>query len=122
MAGVFSRPHEPRQVTIELTTYGVYATMLDMAEQLEQQITWRDLAACVDTKIDFFDLGSNQRQERLLEYCKVCDVRQECLDYAIWTNQSDGVWGGMRPDERKKQRRRVMDARRKERRLAREFE
>lgn len=33
--------------------------------------------------------------------CMRCDVRAECLEWAIATGQDSGVWGGMSEDERR---------------------
>lgn len=32
--------------------------------------------------------------------CAVCPVREACRDYAIANDETDGVWGGLTPDER----------------------
>jgi WhiB family redox-sensing transcriptional regulator len=37
--------------------------------------------------------------------CAECPVVNECLDYAIRTNQDSGIWGGTTEDERKSIRR-----------------
>lgn len=36
--------------------------------------------------------------------CEVCPVRQECLDWAVDTNQDFGIWGGATERERSKLR------------------
>jgi WhiB family redox-sensing transcriptional regulator len=38
--------------------------------------------------------------------CSGCPVGDECLTYAIETNQHEGIWGGHTPRERVKLRRR----------------
>lgn len=37
--------------------------------------------------------------------CKVCPVRELCLDYALIQPEIDGMWGGLSPSERKHLRR-----------------
>lgn len=32
--------------------------------------------------------------------CSFCPVREECRDYAIANDETDGIWGGLTPDER----------------------
>jgi WhiB family redox-sensing transcriptional regulator len=39
--------------------------------------------------------------------CSKCEVRLECLDFAITTRQQEGIWGGLNPKERQRLRRRV---------------
>jgi hypothetical protein len=40
-------------------------------------------------------------------------VREACLQYALATNQSDGIWGGMDSQERRRLRRRIRDRERR---------
>lgn len=35
------------------------------------------------------------------EVCKGCEVRAECLEYAITNHETHGVWGGLSARERK---------------------
>jgi WhiB family redox-sensing transcriptional regulator len=45
--------------------------------------------------------------------CIGCPVRQECLDYALVSNQRFGIWGGLTEEERRPVRRRwLMQTRR----------
>jgi WhiB family redox-sensing transcriptional regulator len=37
--------------------------------------------------------------------CRACTVREECLEFAISTNQEYGVWGGTSEEERRVLRR-----------------
>jgi WhiB family redox-sensing transcriptional regulator len=39
--------------------------------------------------------------ERAKAVCKSCPVRRECLQFALATRQSDGIWGGMSERERR---------------------
>lgn len=32
--------------------------------------------------------------------CMTCQVRDECLDYALDTGETEGIWGGLTPQER----------------------
>lgn len=54
---------------------------------------WVADAECLGTDHNvFFDSD----QERLAKsICAVCIVREECLTFALETNQLDGVWGGI---------------------------
>lgn len=35
--------------------------------------------------------------------CAACPVREMCLEYAIETGQQHGIWGGLDPEERRKE-------------------
>lgn len=77
---------------------------------------WRSSAACKDLDVDIF-FPLDESEEASLEakaICAACPVAEECLQYALATNQADGVWGGLDANERRRMRRRIRDrARRK---------
>ena len=67
---------------------------------------WRDLALCRDTDPElFFPVGTTGQalvsQDHAKRVCRDCGVRQECLDYALDTNQDSGIWGGLTEEERR---------------------
>ena len=81
-------------------------------------IDWRDLAACRDSEPNlFFPVGTTGTALELIDEAKVicteCSVREECLMYALETNQEAGVWGGYAEDERRRLRKRWLAERRK---------
>jgi hypothetical protein len=39
----------------------------------------------------------------------VCPIRQECLTFALINNESDGIWGGLMPEQRRYLRRNIKD-------------
>jgi WhiB family redox-sensing transcriptional regulator len=61
------------------------------------------LCAQVDTELFFPEKGSSVRSAKTV--CRRCDVRKECLEYAINTGQRFGVWGGKSERERRSLRR-----------------
>ena len=69
--------------------------------------SWREIAACNDrVDVDFFPLVETAAAVTAAkEVCAGCAVADECLQFAIETNQPDGVWGGMTFKERRKIRR-----------------
>lgn len=69
---------------------------------------WRDVAACAGRDdVDFFATPDDAEEiARAKALCAGCPVADECLDFAIETNQSDGIWGGLLPVERDAVRRR----------------
>ncbi len=78
---------------------------------------WRDTAACRDTDPDlFFPVGTTgpaiDQIAAAKAVCEVCPSREECLQFALATNQDSGVWGGTSEDERRKLRRAWVKARR----------
>jgi WhiB family redox-sensing transcriptional regulator len=80
---------------------------------------WRALAACrsVDANL-FFPSGSTGPAVAELQtakaFCRSCPVQRACLEFALETNQEDGVWGGQDETERRKLRREWRQSRRQE--------
>ena len=73
-------------------------------------LDWRDAALCaqVDPEAFYPEKGGSVLAAK--RTCCACEVRAECLEYALATNQTFGVWGGMSEFERKKLRRTRMRA------------
>lgn len=79
---------------------------------------WRAESACNDEDPElFFPIGTTgpavEQAIVAKRICAVCSVREQCLEYAIETNQDSGIWGGLTEDERRtlkrqRQRRRRM--------------
>lgn len=71
---------------------------------------WRKKAACLDEDPElFFAIGTTGRAldqiEEAKAVCAQCPVIQECLEWALDTNQDAGVWGGKSEEERRTLRR-----------------
>lgn len=82
---------------------------MSLSEAIED-VSWRDDAACRDTDPDlFFPVGTTgpaiEQIEAAKEVCRACPATDECLQYALATNQDSGVWGATSEDERRKLRR-----------------
>ena len=80
--------------------------MSDQMIELDYE-EWREGAACLDDTegIFFPDDGNVGAIRRAKAVCAECPVADECLMYAIETGQSDGIWGGTTPRERRKLKR-----------------
>ncbi len=71
---------------------------------------WRNQAACRTEDPDlFFPIGSTgpavEQADEAKQVCMTCSVREECLEYALASNQDAGIWGGLTEDERRTLRR-----------------
>ncbi|MGD2044020.1 MAG: WhiB family transcriptional regulator, partial [Acidimicrobiia bacterium] len=51
--------------------------------------------------------------EKAKAVCSVCPVIEDCLQYALETNQRSGIWGGTSEKERKSLRRKWLAERRR---------
>ena len=70
-------------------------------------LTWQDKALCaqVDPEIFFPDKGGSTRNPKRV--CAMCEVRAECLDYALTHEDAGrfGIWGGFSERERRRLKR-----------------
>lgn len=64
-------------------------------------IDWRHRAACRDEDPDLFFTETLAAVEEAKAVCRRCPVRLSCLDWAVETGQTGGVFGGATEDERR---------------------
>ena len=72
---------------------------------------WRDRAACLTEDPElFFPVGNTgpaiMQIAEAKKVCERCDVRAECLQWALEAGQDHGVWGGLSEDARRAMMRR----------------
>lgn len=73
---------------------------------------WPSYAACLGADPDlFFPIGETGpallQIAAAKEVCGRCPVRQQCLQWALDTDQNAGVWGGLGETERRALKRRL---------------
>jgi WhiB family redox-sensing transcriptional regulator len=73
-------------------------------------VDWVHRARCRDEDPElFFPVGTTGPAAAQIAAAKAvclrCDVRLECLEWAMATGQEAGVWGGLSEDERRALRR-----------------
>lgn len=66
---------------------------------------WRSVAACRSADPDlFFPISESgpaaEQAMKAKAICAACQVRRECLAFALRTGQVHGIWGGTTEDER----------------------
>ena len=71
----------------------------------------RHNAACLTEDPElFFPIGNTgpalAQIERAKQVCARCEVREQCLAWALEAGQDHGVWGGMSEEERRAIKRR----------------
>jgi WhiB family redox-sensing transcriptional regulator len=66
---------------------------------------WQDLALCAQTDPEAFfpEKGGSTREAKRV--CRACEVRQECLEYALEHDERFGIWGGLSERERRRLKR-----------------
>ncbi len=83
---------------------------VDPSEERERR--WQERANClgVDPDLFFPERGASTREAKAV--CGSCEVRAECLEYALDHAEKFGIWGGLSERERRRLRRQRALARR----------
>ena len=79
----------------------------DLAEgPFPQPRRWQERANClgVDPDLFFPERGASTREAKSV--CRSCEVRVDCLEYALDHGEKFGIWGGLSERERRRLRRR----------------
>lgn len=87
----------------------VVVDLFDATEVADGELpSWQDQALCAQTDPEAFfpEKGGSTREAKRI--CAVCDVRSECLEYALAHDERFGIWGGLSERERRKLKRRVV--------------
>jgi WhiB family redox-sensing transcriptional regulator len=77
------------------------------------ELGWQDRALCAQTDPEAFfpEKGGSTREAKRV--CRSCEVRAECLEYALEHDERFGIWGGMSERERRRLKRQAGLARRR---------
>ena len=69
---------------------------------------WQEKALCAETDPEAFfpEKGGSTREAKKI--CTGCEVRAECLEYALSNDERFGIWGGLSERERRRLRRRAI--------------
>ena len=78
--------------------------MQRITTKLLQPVEWQADARCaeVDPEIFFPERGGSSKAARAV--CGQCDVRMQCLEYALNNKEQFGIWGGTSERERRRLR------------------
>jgi WhiB family redox-sensing transcriptional regulator len=74
---------------------------------LPDEQSWQERALCAQTDPEAFfpEKGGSTREAKRI--CIGCEVRAECLEYALLHDERFGIWGGLSERERRRLKRRV---------------
>lgn len=69
---------------------------------------WQERALCAQTDPEAFfpEKGGSTREAKRI--CTTCEVRSECLEYALEKDERFGIWGGLSERERRRLKRRAV--------------
>lgn len=89
----------------------VFAPGIVLRPPLDDRHDWRERALCAQTDPEAFfpEKGGSTREAK--KVCSGCEVRAECLEYALDRDERFGIWGGLSERQRRKiKRQRGADA------------
>jgi WhiB family redox-sensing transcriptional regulator len=92
---------DPRPAVNTFAVQGAEALGSDGVE-----LSWQERALCAQTDPEAFfpEKGGSTREAKRV--CLSCDVRGECLEYALAHDERFGIWGGLSERERRRLKRR----------------
>jgi WhiB family redox-sensing transcriptional regulator len=97
---------EPDVLADDNVLLGMFG-MAGMAGMAEEP-TWQERALCAQTDPEAFfpEKGGSTREAKRI--CTTCEVRAECLEYALEHDERFGIWGGLSERERRRLKRRAV--------------
>ena len=99
-----SRIHRPGYGSQRTTNGGDRVTNRLM--RVRPSVQWRESALCAGhpERDWWFPNDPEDGAARAVAICRACPVQAECRNFAITTGQTEGVWGGTTPAERRRLR------------------
>ena len=78
------------------------ADLLWRAGRFDEALEWQERALCAQTDPEAFfpEKGGSTREAKRV--CLSCEVRGECLEYALANDERFGIWGGLSERERRR--------------------
>lgn len=75
-----------------------------------EQVAWQENALCAQTDPEAFypEKGGSTREAKRI--CQGCEVRAECLEYALAHDERFGIWSGLVERERRNLKKRAVQA------------
>lgn len=72
------------------------------------ELQWQERALCAQTDPEAFfpEKGGSTREAKRV--CLSCEVRVECLEYALANDERFGIWGGLSERERRRVKKRAV--------------
>jgi WhiB family redox-sensing transcriptional regulator len=87
---------------IETRSADLTLVEVETDDGLPPELAWQERALCAQTDPEAFfpEKGGSTREAKRV--CMSCEVRAECLDYALAKDERFGIWGGLSERERRR--------------------
>ncbi|MCU1570373.1 MAG: whiB [Naasia sp.] len=100
------RPGVPEDWFVDPVRLGVPGVRrnIDTAPIPDEALAWQGDALCGQTDPEAFfpEKGGSTREAKKI--CTTCEVKNQCLEYALQNDERFGIWGGLSERERRKLR------------------
>ncbi len=75
------------------------------SREVPTELQWQSEALCAQTDPEAFfpEKGGSTREAKKI--CASCEVKAQCLEYALKNDERFGIWGGLSERERRKLKR-----------------
>ena len=76
-----------------------------LVDPVAEELSWQERALCAQTDPESFfpEKGGSTREAKRI--CISCDVKDDCLEYALANDERFGIWGGLSERERRRMKR-----------------
>jgi len=89
-------------------TSSVLSLIAGLSDPSDVEEQWQDRALCAQTDPEAFfpEKGGSTREAKRI--CMGCEVKDECLEYALAHDERFGIWGGLSERERRRLKRGIV--------------
>ena len=107
MAIAEQRRGVPDDWFVDPVQLGVPGVRPTIAADDDSALAWQSDALCAQTDPEAFfpEKGGSTRDAKKI--CASCEVKSQCLEYALENDERFGIWGGLSERERRKLRKRA---------------
>jgi len=105
MVGSAARGSIPGDWFVDPIYLGVPGVRRAVEDEEDGPLSWQADALCAQTDPEAFfpEKGGSTRDAKRI--CSACEVKAECLEYALANDERFGIWGGLSERERRRLRR-----------------
>jgi WhiB family transcriptional regulator, redox-sensing transcriptional regulator len=97
----------PNDWHVDPVSLGVPGVRRQAEDEGDNELAWQADSLCAQTDPEAFfpEKGGSTREAKKI--CTSCEVRAQCLEYALQNDERFGIWGGLSERERRKLRKRA---------------
>ena len=102
------RPQDSqKQAPTSSTSSNTFSTgpIIQLISGESVELSWQERALCAQTDPEAFfpEKGGSTREAKRV--CSSCEVKVDCLEYALENDERFGIWGGLSERERRRLKR-----------------